>query len=245
MITADGWFDYAIREPGPLWKTNNLSANPPYPGPNPCTEYMAHSAVGYLPGYRSRVSGSDRAAAHGIILFDGRMVQSYPVTAKVWHSASALNNTAVGMETEGGFQPVDQPLTPEQVEGHVRALRDLADFFGRPHSYWQRPSTLKEHRDVYATACPSGRIPWVDIVRELAVPPGPALPDGWSEPTHGQWVLSNMGKVVLSVGDPEAEGLGRIAKLFGDRWLWLRKGADYLEGPAGSFTAYWSESEGD
>ncbi len=68
--------------------------------------------------------------------------------------------------------------------------------------------------------------------------------DGWR--VEGQQIIGKVGGFdVIAIGDPEGEGFGRIAKLFGDKWYWLRMGEEYSEGAQGDRVAYWSPEEGD
>lgn len=89
---------------------------------------------------------------------------------------------------------------------------------------------------------------WKDVYHQtlwndISAPPGPARVWAFGNEHNGvelrglQQVTWINGLEVLAVGDPEGVGLGRIAKLFGDTWWWLRKN-DIGE-------AYWSQTEGD
>lgn len=85
-------------------------------------------------------------------------------------------------------------------------------------------------------------------------PPAPEQPvgtffagdiNGGLEKRPGQVVLWNEGKPMFSWGDPEGEGIGRIAKRFGDEWAWLRRYGTAISAEPGHFDAYWSAEEGD
>jgi hypothetical protein len=251
-ITPDGWFDWMRRKPGPPDKV--------YSQRNAVDFYVAHSAVGYYGGWVSRLFSTARDAvgrytsyaavsAHGWIPYDGAVLQHYPLTASCWSSGSREANTrGVAFEIEGGAPGKEsEPLTEAQRGALQRILEDIADWKGVTNAYWRRPSgdrdldaTLYEHRECVRfgsgpTACPSNRIPWGELLSELGETPvpGSGAKNGWrSEPPYQ--VLYNGSVPVLRVGG----GLpGRISKLFGDRYLWLRleeKGA-----------AYWSTEEGD
>jgi hypothetical protein len=252
-ISPDGWFDWMRRQPGPLDKV--------YSERNTVDFYVAHSAVGYYGGWANRLFSQQRDAAgrytayaavsaHGWIGYDGVCVQHYPLTASCWASGSRTANTrGVAFETEGGAPGREsEPLTEAQLAALVRILEDIAVWKGATNAYWRRPSspqdlgaTLYEHRECVRfgsapTACPSGRIPWDEVLSGLkaqaAVVLRPGV-SGWrSEPPYQ--VLYNASVPVLRVGG----GLpGRISKLFGDRYLWLRIASDGA--------AYWSDEEGD
>lgn len=68
---------------------------------------------------------------------------------------------------------------------------------------------------------------------------------GGLEKRPGQVVLWNDGKPVFAWGDPEGEGIGRIAKRFGERWEWLRRVPNEYPQHLGARDAYWDEAEGD
>jgi len=251
-ITSDGWFDWMRREPGPPDKV--------YSETNRVDFYVAHSAVGHYGGWTSRLFSADRDAsgrytayaavsAHGWIPYDGACVQHYPLTASCWSSGSrAANTRGVAFETEGGAPGNEsEALTVAQKDALTRILNDIAAWKGVSNSYWRRPdgpqdldATLYEHRECRRfgsapTACPSNRIPWDELLNALQRDGAPQAPagDGWrSEPPYQ--VLYSYSVPVLRVGG----GLpGRISKLFGDRYLWLRIGENRV--------AYWSDEEGD
>lgn len=250
-ITPDGWFDWMRREPGPPDKV--------YGQRNAVDFYVAHSAVGYYGGWASRLfstarDGSGRYTAyaavstHGWLAYDGACIQHYPVTASCWASGSREANTrGLAFEIEGGAPGKEsEPLTAEQKQALERILEDIAAWKGVTSAYWRRPAndrdlnaTLYEHRECIRfgsapTACPSNRIAWAELLSRLGTQPPPRVEaDGWrSEPPYH--VLYNRSVPVLRVGG----GLpGRISKLFGDRYLWLRLGEKGV--------AYWSSDEGD
>jgi hypothetical protein len=249
-ITADGWFDWTRREPGPPDKV--------YGETNRVDFYVAHSAVGYYGGWSSRLFSRERDAAgrytayaavslHGWIPYDGACVQHYPLTASCWASGSrAANTRGVAFEIEGGAPGNEsEPLTEAQKQALTRILGEIAAWKGVSIGYWRRPdglqdleATLYEHRECTrfgsaSTACPSNRVPWDEVLSRLGgAAPAPAG-DGWhSEPPYQ--VLYSYSVPVLRVG---GDLPGRISKLFGDRYLWLRIGENRV--------AYWSEDEGD
>ena len=181
--------------------------------------------------------------------YDGACIQHYPLTASCWTSGSREANTrGVAFEIEGGAPGREsEPLTEAQTRALERILGDIAAWKGVINDYWRRPqgghdlnATLYEHRECVRfgsspTACPSRRIPWDELLRRLGQRPEPsARPgDGWrAEPPYQ--VLYNGSVPVLRIGG----GLpGRISKLFGERYLWLRLGEKGV--------AYWSAEEGD
>ncbi len=249
-LTPDGWFDWMKREPGPPDKV--------YSQPNAVDFYVAHSAVGYYGGWASRLFSTARDASgryatyaavstHGWIPYDGACLQHYPLMASCWASGSReANMRGVAFEIEGGAPGREsEPLSEPQKQALERILGDIVGWKGVTNDYWRRPAndrdlnaTLYEHRECVRfgsapTACPSNRIPWPEIIGRLTTQPQPAAANGWrSEPPYH--VLYNSSVPVLKIGG----GLpGRIAKLFGDRYLWLRLGEKGV--------AYWSTEEGD
>lgn len=174
MITPDGWLDWAIRLPGPLNKNLN-------PGVNPVRGIFMHSAEGYAGtlldpnsqwGYRGNHSW------HLTNLFDGTVYQHYPFTARC-HHATAANNSYVGVENEGDA-PKESSLTEPQINSAVRFIREISEWKGwqakRPLSQFDISHTLWEHNEVVriggsASSCPSGRIPWTEILNRLTIPP--------------------------------------------------------------------------
>lgn len=168
MITQDGWFSWAERMPGPATKI--------WPEQNAIDGVVFHSAVGSLQSVIDVVMGpvSNQRSVTGVIGYDGRFIQFYPVTQSPWangsHSANIKYN---GYEHEGGRDipsEVHERLTEEQIQADVRILQDLSVWKGVDVGYWVRPTTLVEHNQLFATACPSGRIPWDEIVRRLQEP---------------------------------------------------------------------------
>jgi hypothetical protein len=251
-ISPDGWFDWMRREPGPPDKL--------YSQPNAVDFYVAHSAVGYYGGWAGRLFSTARDASghytpyaavstHGWIPYGGDCLQHYPLSASCWASGSREANTrGVAFEIEGGAPGNEsEPLTAAQRAALRRILEDIAAWKGETNAYWRRPvsgrdkdATLYEHRECVRfgsgpTACPSDRIPWDELLADLGGTPPPREPvsDGWrTEPPYQ--VLYNGSVPVLRVG---GELPGRISKLFGERYLWLRRGS--------SGVAYWSIEEGD
>ncbi len=171
LITSDGWFDWCERHPGP--------PNKDWSGTNAIAAVVMHSAVGTGDGVVNIVMGPLQKSVTGVIYYSGELVQFYPVTACPWANGSPTTNRAyLGFENEGGEdtpETVHEPQTDEQLATSIRILRDLAVYKGVGIDFWQRPVTLKEHREFYPTACPSGRIRWDDILAGLQPPAAPTI----------------------------------------------------------------------
>lgn len=198
-MIVDGWFDWADRRPGPAHKV--------WSDENSIDGVVFHSAVGSLQGVYNVVMGPAQKSVTAVIGYDGFTVQFYPVTASPWANGShTYNRRYLGFEFEGGAdtpETVSEPLTPAQVATAIRILKDLADFKRvSASSFWQRPTTLIEHRELVATACPSGRIPWDAITAGLLPVPqtfnevdayktlldvGHFITQGWDLKDIAQW----------------------------------------------------------
>ena len=165
MIDVQGWFSWAERIPGPLNKT--------WPETNLMVGAVYHSAVGSLQGVIDTVMGPEEKSVTGVVGQDGRFVQFYPVTLSPWANGSHYANSHyLGFEFEGGAAGNEgEPLTDAQINVGTRILADLAVYKNVSTEYWVRPTTLIEHREIFPTACPSGRIPWQRIIDGLVVPP--------------------------------------------------------------------------
>jgi hypothetical protein len=108
-------------------------------------------------------------------------IQHYPITVSCWASGSRhLNTKGNAFENESAPQPIaDWHSPPEQsdwqVECSARIIRDLAEYFGRPLSYYRRPTGISdltateyEHNETVRfggafSTCPNKRIRWTDM----------------------------------------------------------------------------------
>jgi hypothetical protein len=181
VSATDGWLDWTERVPGPpdkVYRERNVAAG-----------YVAHSMVGGYAGAAARLFASELDAAgayttyaaaswHFSVLASGSVIQHYPLAASCWASGSRVANTRfVAVETEGGGAGNEsETLTEPQVDAYVRLIRDVAASGGwaaiRPQSAADTSATLWEHREMTRfgsapTLCPSGRIPWPEIVHRL------------------------------------------------------------------------------
>jgi N-acetyl-anhydromuramyl-L-alanine amidase AmpD len=128
---------------------------------------ICHSMVGSFAGAMSRLDSADRASWHFSVCKDGRVFQHYDTLAVTWHAGSRIwNSKLIGIEHEGGAPGNEgEPLTDAQKAASVALVRWLAKTHGFPLVRFNGLSgALFEHRDVYATSCPSGRIPWAAYV---------------------------------------------------------------------------------
>ena len=97
----------------------------------------------------------------------------------------------------------------------------------RGHREWALPGE--------GTECPGSIVPkdWKAFMDDVPVP---VASNGWVV-SHNQILAMQDDLVVMAIGDWEGKYPGRIAKLFGDKWWWLRKGSNN--------EALWSEEAGD
>lgn len=173
------WPPFAVQRYGPPGKIGGyvgLGLTAPKIGE------IKHSAVGVLPNIFSMLDSTEQVSWQYTIAYDGTVYAHYPLSAICWHAGSARwNIDTVGIEHEGGpLSNVSEPLTPAQFNATVRLTEWIAEQFGRTGKYGRYPANaqwwLLEHNQVKATACPSGRIPWVEILEALSAPQTPPIP---------------------------------------------------------------------
>lgn len=240
------WCPFAIRRDGPFNKQgySGVSAHRKRGQVN-------HSAEGYWPGIYQVLDSVRQVSWHFTIGYD-RIEQHYPVSSDCWHAGDADNDDGVaanidliGIEHLGR---VGEPLTEYQIDANVRLTKWLSENAGITTTYARFPEqygvwTLVEHNQVgdLRTDCPSGRIPWDEIMERLA----PTPPYGIRvEPPYVYIDVQGIG--VIRIGDENYMFPGQIAKLFGDKWMWLRTGPRFdstavMEG----YLALWSPNKGD
>ncbi len=128
-----------------------------------------HSIVGSLSAAKWRfLNPVEEASAHFLFPKIGRPTQMVDSGDAAWHSGDYLSNLHFhGFEFEGGGPGnYSEPLTENQIEWGIKVTRWLRETHDSPQVYVRR-ETLWEHNEVAATACPSGRIPWVGLINEL------------------------------------------------------------------------------
>ncbi len=159
------WAPFAIRRPGPAEKVGY--------GPLRSSAkegIVAHSMEGLLGAAFGELDRPDRQASwHFSIARGGEIYQHYDTDLVVWASGSyEANRRFVAVEHEGW---AGERLTPEQVEALARIIVWCADVYG--WAVIQRQVTLWEHREMTRfasppTSCPSGRIPWPEVLAAVA-----------------------------------------------------------------------------
>lgn len=169
---------------------------------------------------------------HGITFPSGR---SYYCGDGQRAHVAKRNHQLRGWALHGTF--TEQLPGPAQFAGLREALTAERSRFS-----WLVP--IKGHREWAlpgeATQCPGLVVPrdWDSF---LAPPVPPPMADGWVA-LHNQLLAVKGGEVFVAIGDWEGEHPGRIAKRFGDQWLWLRRSAEVADGTS---NAYWSTEKGD
>ncbi len=167
MLTGDGWFDWMDRVPGPPDKV--------YAKRNTAQIYLPHSAVGYYPGWASRLFSNERtgtclhggvhlplggdytsyaaASVTGWIPFSGPVIQHYSIFDSCWASGSWYPNTnGIAFENEGGAPGnFMQPLNPYQIEVNTRIALDLQTYHvSRGSTLWVHPRRPNSATDLMA-----------------------------------------------------------------------------------------------
>ncbi len=160
-MTRAAWYPAATRRDGPAWKTSGNRTS--------TRAAVYHSVEGSLASALAVLDGPRESSWHLTNPKTGKMLQHYPLAKLCWHARGG-NDWGLGVENEGR---AGEPLTESQVQ-------NLADFSAWLVAEAWLPrltrggsgQTLGEHNEVgrqarpsYVTACPSGRIPWAEIIR--------------------------------------------------------------------------------
>ncbi len=156
------WFPQATRRDGPSNKFG-------YPTSNPTDKYghkkgtIYHSSEGTLATWWNILDNQvpPRKSATFFNPKVSKLYQHYPVDAHTWaNGTKAANKGYVSCENEG---VAGEPLTDSQVDNLVGLTAWLKERFG--WAELSRSTTMREHNEFTPTACPSGRIPWAEIIR--------------------------------------------------------------------------------
>jgi len=181
-ISADGWFSWAVKDPGPADKV--------YSAINELQGVIPHSMEGRYPVARGMLFNTQRGADGRYIkyaarswnmsnLFKGIAIQHYSVFGSCWTSGSRFPNTHFfTMEGEG---QEGTPYDQGQHEVLAQVFKELRDFKRWPHLI-RRPLNVQdvtaqayEHCECKRwgsepTACPSHRILWVPTLEMVNMP---------------------------------------------------------------------------
>lgn len=240
MITDDGWFDWCERVPGPADKV--------YSAVNTHKIYIPHSAVGYYPGWASRLFSTARHsngqytgyAAASVHLWipqsaNEKVKQHFSVFKSCWGSGSAYPNcNGVAAENAGGPPGNEnEALTSYQVDMNARAIHDLAEFSSwtprRPIDEFDITATLYEHRECKRwgsdpTACPSERMSrslWPVLPAKLAALKGTKVEEFFDmdEATFRRILREEMGDIEYRTGDAKDGPKNPSLSEIRDSWL--------------------------
>lgn len=153
MTIVDGWFDRAVRDPGPRERQQRFN--------NTMQFITFHSMEGRRGGYNVMLDPKREGIAwHGTIGYNGVLYQHYPVFAGLYHGGPNANPYSPGFELEGGIDDehldlIDEPATPAQTETVLYIIREMEDYLGR--SLTRANGGIREHGELAQTSCPSGR----------------------------------------------------------------------------------------
>lgn len=146
MTTINGWFDFAVREPGPPGRRQLF---------NNTLEYITfHSMEGNRGGYSVFYDDVNRPgiAWHGTIGKDGTLYQHYPVEAGLYHGGGFANTRSPGFELEGFSY---ETITDPQKRIVKLIINNLEEHLNRELT--RENGGIKEHRELAGTECPSER----------------------------------------------------------------------------------------
>jgi len=151
------WCPFAVAIPGPINKqaydiTTRISKGA-----------IVHSAEGEWAGMLGRLESTAQVSWHFSVLQSGVIVQAYPLSAVCWHGGSPYPNERwVGIECEGR---VGEVVSGAQLEALVGLLAWIYEQEHWPGFILKKDTgTLHEHNWYFPTACPSGRIPWTEVI---------------------------------------------------------------------------------
>lgn len=154
------WCPFAVKWLAPTWKqgyagiSNRFGAGA-----------VVHSMEGGLQGALARLESSDTVSWHFSVPYTGGVLQHLPLPAVAWHAGAYANKRWAGIECEGR---AGEPLTKAQLQGLEDVLWWMATEEQWPGFLLKKDvGTLHEHNWYMATACPSSRIPWETIIRDL------------------------------------------------------------------------------
>lgn len=195
---------FALWYPGPTDKVN--------PWPRIGKGAVLHSAEGSLGAALARLEDDAlpapgqpdlRVSWHFTVALDGTILQHYELEAQTWHATATGNPYYVGIEHEGSV--ATGPETDAQVQSDIRLCRWIASVDGWPAFTRDGDGrTLWEHNQLFATACPSGRIRWPDILKELNMPTPDVNATIAALVSAAQFVRMNWNLGDLSDGDKAA-----------------------------------------
>lgn len=175
---TDTYLPFCIRHDGPKNKRGYFLIGPTR-GLELVEGEVKHSAEGYKQTMLDLIADPDNSKSWVFSIFnEGPPYQHYAIEDICWTSDGPENNTKyIGMEHEGRKA---EPLMANQLHWTIeisKAIRELCPkVAANPPT---RRVNLWEHRELpgTSTACPSGRIPWAEIITALEVDMSCFTPD--------------------------------------------------------------------
>jgi hypothetical protein len=124
---------------------------------------VVHSMEGNWQSAIARLDSTAEVSWHFSITLDGIVLQHYPLSSICFHAGFYANCRWAGIECEGR---AGEMLTPQQVKALVYLLIWMANEEGWPGFKLEHDTgTLHQHRWYCATACPSDRINFTEVIR--------------------------------------------------------------------------------
>ena len=154
------WYPPAAYLPGPAWKHGY---NGIYVRQHKGALY--HSMEGIWQNAYARLMSTDKVSWHLSLTYGGVWLQHYALDEVLWHGGCTFAGMKVAVECEGR---AGEMLTRVQVERLAEFTAWLADEEEWPEIALRE--TLWEHNMMVdygagPTACPSGRIPWTEVIQ--------------------------------------------------------------------------------
>ncbi|MCJ7676830.1 MAG: N-acetylmuramoyl-L-alanine amidase, partial [Anaerolineales bacterium] len=123
-----------------------------------------HSMEGRWQDAYSRLMSSDKVSWHLSLTYGGVWLQHYALNDVLWHGGCTFAGMLAAIECEGR---AGESLTRQQVNELAEFTAWLAEQEDWPEIKF--PDPLWEHQMMVAygaapTACPSGRIPWEEVI---------------------------------------------------------------------------------
>jgi len=157
------WHPDAWIAPGPEWKAGYVGLSERYGGGS-----VFHSMEGPMTVGLAIVQGvTPRSWQFSVPKRGEAFYQHYPIYKVCWHGGGpGANGRFFGIEHEG---VAGEPLTDHQIECDVAIIAWALDNDVVPWPGFIRDDTLWEHNQMTRfgsapTACPSGRIPWQEVI---------------------------------------------------------------------------------
>jgi N-acetyl-anhydromuramyl-L-alanine amidase AmpD len=152
-----------MRCPFATWRPGPANKRYQWWPTNPKDGIVDHSAEGYKKVMRDLIADPNNEKSWTFSSYqDGGLDQHYEIEDVVWHCGYPGNLHYVGIEHEG----LNEPLTEAQYQETLRLHRWLFE----QHPQWGKPMrgvNLFEHKELWPTSCPSGRIPWARLIADL------------------------------------------------------------------------------